>query len=673
MLLVAITGLIWCGAAAAEPGPIRLVSQTPAEQAQQAIAPALSADGRYLAFQGEIGGQHGVFREDLSSGAMALVATVLGVNANPSISADGRYVSFTTNVALDPQNDKNFLSDVYVADMSASPPSYELASALDNCDPADPEQVPCGLSYEDSSSSEGSVAAGRVALSADGRKVAFATVARSDLGGVAGETPAGQVVLRDLATHRTTLVSVERDAETGAVTDRPVAGGTQINAVQLVRFRGAALSADGTTVAWMGAHLPAQVPLLADERAAISELDVLGQTPYVEPLWRRVADGPEAPIRRIVGGGDPMAPGCPPGGSLQEALCGGPFPALTKAKPGLDGATAGWLAVKGVDAVPQLSANGRTVALIGTPVGAANVFVVDMHDGLSRRQAVRELTHEVTVNASDPTSGVNELTTIPLNGHIFDLAISPGGNRIAFATARQRFPLSPPNLIGQPPAQLGFVELYRIDLDGETLQRITHGDAGVDEASLAANLSPAAVREGAGATSPSFDASGHLIAFASDASNLVPGDGNDASDAFVVEDGEASRASAASAISPGPRRRRLKRPKGMTLSAFSLPSGAVRLQAIVPSAGHLRARARGSLEGGSAPRSLALVSQSARKPSGGPVRLMLSLPAHLRRLAHTQEGLYATARVSFRRRHGKVLHGEIQVRFHAHRKHGGRR
>jgi hypothetical protein len=296
-----------------------------------------------------------------------------------------------------------------------------------------------------------------------------------------------------------------------------------------------------------------------------------------------------------------------------------------------------------------------------------------MGEGLSRRQAVRELTREVSVNASEPTAGVNELANIALNGHIFDLAISPAGNRIVFATARQRFPLSPPNLIGQPPAQLGFVELYVIDLSGETVQRITHGAGGLDEASLAANLSPGTVVDGAGATSPSFDTSGHLIAFASDASNLVPGDGNDASDAFVVEDGEASRAPTASTISPGPKRRRLKRPKGMTLSAFSLPSGAVRLQAVVPSAGHLRARASGSLEAGVVPRSLALASQRARRPAGGPVRLTLSLPARLRRLAHTREGLYATARVSFRRRHGRVLHGKVQVRFHAHGKRGGRR
>jgi hypothetical protein len=53
---------------------------------------------------------------------------------------------------------------------------------------------------------------------------------------------------------------------------------------------------------------------------------------------------------------------------------------------------------------------------------------------------------------------------------------------------------------------------------------------------------------------------------------------------------------------------------------------------------------------------------------------MLEAPRRLRRLVHSREGLYATARVSFRGGRGKPLHGELTIRFHAHRaEHGGRR
>jgi hypothetical protein len=74
---------------------------------------------------------------------------------------------------------------------------------------------------------------------------------------------------------------------------------------------------------------------------------------------------------------------------------------------------------------------------------------------------------------------------------------------------------------------------------------------------------------------------------------------------------------------------------------------------------------------GSRPRSLALAR--ARAAASGPVALMLEAPRRLRRLVDSREGLYATARVSFHGK-GKPLHGELTIRFHAHRPaHGGRR
>jgi WD40-like Beta Propeller Repeat len=663
--LAGCASLAFAAAASAEPGPIKLISQLPSEQAQSAISPAISADGHYVAFQGDIGGAEGVFREDLTSGSIALVAAMSGSSAEPSISADGRYVSFTTSLELDPGDDTNFSPDVYVADMSTTPPSYELASALSGCDPSEPSPHPvCGLIYEGVGGSE---ASGRVAFSADGRSVVFGTTAASNLGGVPDDTPAGQVVLRNLTTSQTTLVSVERDAATGEMTSRPVEGGAEITTGAPLRLGRAALSADGTTVAWMGAHLPAQVPLLPDEQKTITELDSLNSFPYVEPLWRRVADGPGAPTRRIIGGGDPLALGCPVGGTLTTQACDGPFPTLTKGKPNINGAVTGWLGVNAVNGVPQLNADGTLVSLIGNPIGGSNVYLVDMRAGLSRRQAMRELTREVSVSATDPTAGFTDPKNIPLNGFVFDDAISADGNRMLVATARQRFPLAPPNLVTAPPAQVGMVELYLIDLEGDTIQRVTHGFGDVGEPSLVPNFTPSTTGAD-GATSPSLSANGQVFAFASTASNLVPGDGNDASDAFAIEDEEDSRAPAANAISSGPRRKRFKSSKRLTLSAVSLPSGAVQLRAIVPAAGTLRARATGSLEVDAPPRSLALATKRARKRGWGMVRVGLHLPRPLRHLSHTRDGVYALARVSFRRHGGGVLRGEIQVRFHAHSK-----
>lgn len=647
-------------AARAEFGPLRLISKTPAEQAGVAAAPAISADGRFVAFQGSLGGRTGVFREELATGAIVPVTTgsafvedAPGADAAaPSISADGRYVSFTTTARLDPVDDTaEGTKDVYVADLATSPPIYELASALDRPGTSCPAGVghaepgqPLGLTY---SGAGGSQATGRVALSGDGRTVAFVVVAPSDLTAAPGgstegtPTPGGQIVVRNLDTGCTSLVSAAIGPD-GAMTDEPVPGGAVIQKPALPLLVGAAISADGTTVAWLGAHLSAQAPMAAPERERIEALDTNGTMPYDEPLWRRIADGPGAPIRRIVGG---------------EA----PFSDLFDKNQNLNAAE-GWLGVARVDGVPQLSADGQTVALVGNPTESTNVFLVDMAPGLARAAAITQLTREVTVNPSDPGEGVNREPFVPLNGHIFDLAVSADGRRIAFATARQRFPLAPPNLIGTGPAQVGLAELYVIDLEAETLERVTHGIGGEDEASLGAAQT---AEEGAGATSPSFAAGGSLVAFASTAGNLVEGDGNEASDVFLDEIREAPRGVGASAIGAAPGRGTGGRGR-LRLTAISMPDGSVRLLAAVPAAGRLRAKATGAPKPGARARRLA--RRRAQAPAAGIVRMTLRLPRRLRPRAHGAEGLWAKAAVTFRAPgRAKPLRGKVQVHFHVHR------
>ena len=656
--LLALGVLLVCAptAGAAEFGPIRLVSRGSVQQADEASAPALSADGRYLAFQGKLGTRRGIFREDLGSGAIVPVATgdageggPSSDGTAPSISADGRYVSFTTTARLDPDDDLQPSSrDVYVADMSASPPTYELASALDGCDPGQAApHTPCGLTYNGIGGAE---ASGRVALSADGREVVFITSAESDLtSGPGGSTegvptPARQVVLRDLGTAATTLVSAERDPGGGTMTARPVAGGSTVTLPAAPRLTGAALSADGSTVAWLGTHLPAQVPLPAAEAATIEQLDG-GTFPYDEPLWRRIGDGPSAPIRRIVAG---------------EGAAD-PFPHLTgKSTANLNFAE-GWLGANAYG-IPQLSADGRTVALIGNPTEAVNLFVVDMSPGLTRAQALRQVTREIVVNPSERAEKVNEEPYLSINANIRELAISADGRRVAFTTARQRFPLSPPSLVGSPPSSVGLLELYVFNRDAETVQRVTHGLGGSGEPSLAPGRL-ATKNGGEGAESPSFGAGGR-IAFSSPASNLAEGDSNEASDVFLVEASEPAPIAGRLDLPPGPATKRLRQPWRLTLSAFSLPDGAVRLVAVVPGAGRLRAGVGAKI--GGAERARRFPARRAWALQSGPVPIELQPPPRFQRLARTPEGLFATVSVSFHRKGHKTLHGKLQVRFRVH-------
>ncbi|MFF4503973.1 TolB family protein [Streptomyces sp. NPDC001401] len=106
-------------------------------------APAISADGRYVAFvsaadnlvRGDTNGVADVFVRDLRTGRTQRVAE--GPAEDPALSADGRYVVFSTRAAL-AKGDDNGLDDIYLVDRrthrteristghATEPPSYKL-------------------------------------------------------------------------------------------------------------------------------------------------------------------------------------------------------------------------------------------------------------------------------------------------------------------------------------------------------------------------------------------------------------------------------------------------------------------------------------------------------------------------------------------------------------------
>lgn len=636
--------------ASAEFGPIDLVSKSAREQADFAVEPALSANGRYLAFCGSIGGLKGVFREELaedtvepvlvepvgSSPKAGVCATEASYAEAPSISADGRYVSFATVASLDSSRDPVAGSrDVYVADMSTAPPSYDLASATDG--------------REATALAGGSLAAGRVALSASGRRVAFVNQ--------------GEVYVRDLDSGETTLISAKRNAVGGTMASEPVPGGGAFEAA------GAAISGDGSTVAWVGEHLPEQVPLLGDEETLIRKIEAGPrdglQNQYHEPLWRRVpTEADDPPTRRVVGGGDPLAPGCPGGsGTLAEPACEGPYPDVAKGRElestGLNTGV-GW----GLG-LPQLDYDGYTAALVANPDEQNDLFVVDMRPGLDRREAVRQLTqwtNPVLGNPGGPPFANQKYW--PFLGPIGEFAISADGTRIAFATTRQDFPLAPPTLISPQPAAVSLLaELYQVDLAGETIERATPGPGG--DVSLGEGQ--------AGAAAPSYDESGRLLAFSDGAHNLVSGDANEASDAFLVES-PPSPPARPSQISPPPAALVLRPRWRLSARAVSEPDGSVMVVASVPGSGKLRALAQAQV--GARPRPRHVASSGKRAPGEGVLRLALRLPRRLRPLARRQGGLVGTVRVAFAGPGGKPLHATLDARFRAGEKEptgGGRR
>jgi hypothetical protein len=712
-------------------GPISLASDDALEQADYAHDPVISGNGEYVAFDGYFEGLTGVWRRDLKAPyAVEAVSvgepgTPAGSAVLPSISENGQLVSFTTAAALSPVNDTNAGPDVYVRDMDV--PEYQPCVEAEALAPAEPcaftlvsaaDDSTHGLSYEYSEGSNreyeeghyGAVAAGRSAMSANGEKVVFVTTLPSDLDGP--QTPTLQVARRNLLTGSTELVSVASEGTNGTPLPgpQPVPVQEGLGAVYdpgpfegpapyvLTRQAPASISADGSTVAWLAENVGEQVQTLADETLSPK---------YSEPLWRRMEGGEATPTRRVSGGSDPANPACAASGEtdLPEVPslsnpCQGPFATIRGF--GI------WTNANGVEsAVPQLSADGNTVAFIaqaplvalGSDFGVTpesrngDLYIADMQEGLTRVQALTPLTELASGNES----------ALSTNASIIDFGISPDASQVAFTTMRTQFPLGSPAFVSAPAAVPGMVELFDVDLGDDTLTRVTHGyDGGPSESPHEEATSKedqyVEVGSGDGALSPSFSNNGDLIAFASTASNLVFGDGNtppltkvgstvsDGSDVFVVPRETFLSAAAPQSISSAPAEARPTTPWRLGVTAVSLADGAVRLYLEVPGAGSLRAVAGSQMllrsshsahktkssdhaaHGARAKakvvtRDVAAARAASDASAGGFTILTLSLSASYRSLSARAGGLPATVRVSFTAPGHQTLHESVAVRF----------
>jgi hypothetical protein len=702
-------------------GPISLVSASPFQQVEYAHDPAISGDGRYVVFDGAIGNVTGVWRRENRPGGN--LEQVAGGDAElPSISQNGQYVSFTTNEGgrlpeitdglSDPPHETHESPNVYVRDMSRSPGeagAFTIASAVNG------SAAP--LTYEHLEEGEaeqfGSLAAGRSALSADGRKVAFVTTAPSNLAGPG--TPPLQVALRSLDTNETELVSARYDpatgrpavsAETGGPEPVPIGreGGSEFGAIYTLGgipiFRapepyalpstaGASISADGSTVAWMGQQTAEQIPALSAEAPLPRQ---------AQPLWRRVGEGEQTPTRQVTGGQDPLSPGClehpesrlPSNPSLSDP-CQGPF---VESQFGMWNGAAG-------NVVPRLSADGYNVAFVstaplvalGSNFGAgvegltSDLYLADMHPGLTRQQALRPLTAFAS----------GEQTRLSTNAHILDFGIAADGSEIAFTTKRTVFGLGSPSYVSAPAAVPGLDELFDVDLANDTLTRVTRGDEGnaAEHPHLELGFEDPYTEEPDGALSPSFSADGQLIAFSSTASNLVYGDGNtppagsrkrDGSDAFVVGRVQFGSVPAPQVISPAPANPAVAPSWGLGVTAGSRSDGSVVLYVEVPGPGRIAVSTNSSFAVSASPasrrggrrgssfkrrraraivtnRTVASAAILSTQELGGLVPVALVLHARVRSLATQAAGLSGVATVTFTAPGHETLRQTIRVTF----------
>lgn len=567
---------------------------------------AISADGRYVAIQTRSRNffadgdpdppgafrSGGLFRFDLQTRALAKVADgsvfddedpkhplIVRGAASPSVSGSGRFVAFSTAQQL-VAADSNDNLDVYVRDMDVpigTASAFDLVSAKDGGDvPA--AYGPPGTPFP--GGNPGADVTRGAAISLDGSKVAFRTTeSASDLPDRPGvETPGFQVFVRDRVANTTTLV-------TRTMGSGEPAGGA---------VGSAGISGDGSTVVWTGQNALLQTIFVNGENA-----DLPGFSYY---LWRRVADGPGAPTRRITGVSDPEDPQCSPSGPVlfDEFSTGPCYGPLGRVELGISANN---------NLLPAISTDGRTVAYLTNSGGRPNVgsgigldlFVTSMADGVTRKASTVELTRE----GSSGTAEVAPIETVAMSGD---------GRYLAISTARTKFTLPALAQIGAQRTVADTQELYVVDLQNRTVERATRSFSGGD-------VDSPVISEA------TLSSDGSRIAFAAFAGNLFFGDANQQPDAFVV------------ARQPDPE----PRPPDRLLGAgpagaiefdregpqigvrviSSKAGGAIELAVSVPAAGGVKAVAKARAGHPRKLRTLATASKRAAGTTRSTVRLLL--------------------------------------------------
>lgn len=742
MALASLLMLLLAGSASAEFTPASLASGTATLQFESAEAPALAREGGYLAFQGKLAGVSGVWRRNLQTGAIEPVATAyagedpgLGAPtpalsasdaAAPSISADGRYVAFTTTSDLEPERINSAgepegepasdegCPEVYVRDMDLpanAEGAYTLASALGKSG--------AGILFAGECPSKGgefalagAQAAPGVALSANGRSVAFTVLSQSNLARgatcapatpaaeCAPETPASQVAVRNLESDITTLVSVTPEGQ-------PVPGGGAFPSTASQRISGlrigsnemgseitgstAAISGNGSTIAWLGTDVPEQVPGSAAEiDSDTNHIEGEDPAPYeAEPLWRRIEGNEGSFTRRLLAGAG-LDFFFNRGETNTEFVRGGSFVATGSAPVFLplalseDGDTAAFVAnAPHPAALVSLERSGQFPP-------QTDAYAVRVSDDPALAPQVIPLTE--TPDYDVPAGGGSY-------GFISDVSVSPDGDRIAFDSERTQMTLPTLALISPPAATS---QTYEANLELGTLQRVITTYDGAEPSGAAPGLLSFSEKDG-------------VLAFTSGATNLFYGDAVIAPEVYLAQEIPYNAQPAPEHLETAPNEPLPQQEWKLNATASAQADGSVVVHARVPGAGSLavqasaqlpasatRARGKRAKRAGSGAKRQAsrhahsasndarpqrvkgrakpasgrrLVTRTVAKASmvaGAPVLLALRLRAGTAYRADVtaKQGLYAVLRVSFQARGHKTLTAEIPVTFHdtKHRK-----
>ncbi len=513
------SGLLLSPAGAQTPGPTRRVIEReapPQEFQGNSFAPALSADGRYVAFVSNRPppgsqspsetpspgpdsvvepGRVEILRKDLLTGEVVVVSRRCdpedsgcsrdnseGVDS-PAISADGRFVAFVSRAGdLLVTNDDGFF-DTYDRGVSA----FKRVVFVADLNPGGGTYVVRGFDNDEE---------GRVRLDADAELPSVAYLPPEPdppPGNVSGlfvsfssqaentgtdDGPGLDVFVHDVEAETNELVSVrdilpcDETGDTGGIACGDMFGSRYVSS----------LAPDAASVAFEHAGNVAAV----DPRTEQQRVSAVNGNEQSEIY---VASLP-----------------------VEEPPVGGPPTAELASVP----TTSAPLAADGPSFDPSLAADGTVVAFT---TRASDLVSGDINDQLD--VVVRDVDADATQRVSVGDTGQEG------DKGSFSASITADGLQVAFASGAGN--LVPGDTTscrmvgGEIPFELCDPDVFVRDLDRPTTARV----------SVAGDGTPADV--GSRNFEPSISATGRYVAFSSDATNLDPPDGNDAFDVFVRE------------------------------------------------------------------------------------------------------------------------------------------
>jgi Tol biopolymer transport system component len=463
-------------------GSTRRVStdSTGAQAAAASYNPALSADGRYVAFEsaaanlvdGDTNGYGDIFVKDLTSGATRLVTSssasvqANGTSSAPVVSADGRYVTFSSYASNLIDGDTNGAMDVFVKDLTT------------------------GVTRRVSTDSAGTQADGQsaspAALSADGRYVAFASYATNLVTGDTNAAP--DVFVKDLTGGATIRVSSSSTDQQGdGFSESPT------------------LSADGRYVAF------------ASDAANLVTGDANGAMDiFVKDLTSGIIRRASSSSTGTAGDDYSYYPAI-----SADGRCVTYFSDATSLVPGDNNSSADVFVThlaSGITArVSTDSAGAEGLGYSEHPALSADGRYVLFYSGAKLSSG--DVNTDVDVYRKDTTSGVTALVSardrsIPVSGDhgSSSAAVSVDGRYVAFYSDAD-------NLVSGDTNDAS--DVFVKDMTDGAVRRVSTTSAGAEADS--------------DSYPPALSADGRYVAFVSDATNLVAGDTNDRLDVFVKD------------------------------------------------------------------------------------------------------------------------------------------